>query len=312
MGQVQLIVQPGVVLSWKDFKKNAPRHSIAIDGYVDHPTIFDENKNLHNFDHHKGVNRLATRATCEQIRKAILVGLFDMYRDETGSILIHLFANDCDEDVCLSYFLLNNPEWALKVSEPLLNKLIFFEDALDSTAGTYPFSKDSEFLREMEWIFMPYKKSRVSGVLDKGNAEDYIEIIKSVERNILAYLVGKGDRVQKFNTSYDLIGGGTGWSMVVEHGEQARKGIISDGIKKFVSVRERHDGRWSYVIGKISPYCLHFNISDWYSKLNEIENSSVGSWGGSDTIGGSPRGSGSSISPKELETLINTWINEQK
>lgn len=309
MSHITLHVQPGIVLTWKEFKKKAPRHSIAIDGYVDHPTIFDEANLIHNFDHHKGVNRLATRATCEQIRKAILLGLFDSYRDATGNILIEVFANDCDEDVCLSYFLLNNPEWAVKVSDPLLNKLIFFEDALDATAGTYPFSKDSEFLREMDWIFMPYKKARVTGVLDRGDSQDYIDIIKAVERNILSYLVGKGDKVPQFNTSYEVIGGGKGWSMVVEHGEQARKGLVSDGIKKFVSVRERQDGRWTYVIGKCSPYCLGFNIIDWYAKLNELESSTGGHWGGSDTIGGSPRGIGSSIPPKQLEDLINEWIS---
>lgn len=308
MCKVQLIVEPGKVYSWKEFKKKAPIRSIVIDGCADHPTIFDAEKILHNFDHHKGVNRLATRATCEQIRKAILLGLLDCYRDENGEIDIRVFANDCDEDVCLSYFLLNNPEWALKVSDPLLNKLIFFEDALDSTAGTYPFSKDASFLRELEWIFMPYKKARLTGVLDRGDARDFIEIIKAVEQNILMYLVGKGGKVERFNTSYEVVGGGKGWSMVRELGEQARKAMVSDGIKNFISVRDRGDGRWSYVIGKTSPYALGFNLEAWYNKLNEIENAQNGAWGGSDTIGGSPRGTGSSIAPKDLEELINQWM----
>jgi hypothetical protein len=308
MSKIQLIIEPGKTVSWKEFQRKAPIRSIAIDGYVDHPTAFNDSKMIHNFDHHKGVNRLATRATCEQIRKAILQGLLDCYRDENGEISMTIYANDCDEDVCLSYFLLHNPEWALKVSDPLLNKLLFFEDVLDTTAGTYPFSKDSIFLREMDWIFMPYKKSRLSGVLERNQAIDYLEIIKSVERNILAYLVGKGDTVEHFNTTYEIIGGGKDWSMVKEIGEQARKGMVADGIKKFISVRERSDGKWIYVIGKSTPYSLGFNLIEWFNKLNKIEGYQEIGWGGSDTIGGSPRGTGSSLSPKELEKLINQWI----
>ncbi|MFF2531342.1 hypothetical protein ACFVS2_20780 [Brevibacillus sp. NPDC058079] len=310
MNGIQLIIEPGKVVSWKDFKRKAPIRSIAIDGYVDHPTVFDEIKIIHNFDHHKGVNRLATRATCDQVRKAILQGLLDCYRDENGELSFTIYANDCDEDVCLSYFLLHNPEWACKVSDPLLNKLLFFEDMLDTTAGTYPFSKDSSFLRELEWIFMPYKKARIGGILEKNNPQDYFDIIKSVERNILHYLVGKGDKVDYFNTSYEVIGGGKGWSMVKEIGEQARKGMISDGIKKFISVRERPDGKWTYVIGKMTPYSLGFNLTDWFPRLNEIEGCKEGGWGGSDTIGGSPRGIGSSIPPEQLQMHINTWIAE--
>jgi hypothetical protein len=308
--KITLVVEPGKVISWKEFKRKAPKRSIALDGYVDHPTVFDAELILHNFDHHKGVNRLATRATCEQIRKAIVLGLFDSYRNENGEIELTIYVNDCDEDVCLSYFLLNNPEWSIQISNPLLNKILFFEDALDATGGTYPFSKDTSFLRVIEWIMMPYKKARMSGLLSKNNSQDYIDIIKAVEQNILLYLVGKGDKVESFNTSYEMIGGGKGWSMVNELGEQARKGIVSDGIKNFVTVRQREDGNWTYSIGKTSPYVLGFKLEQWYKRLNEIENTQHGAWGGSDTIGGSPRGSGSSISPKKLEDLINKWINE--
>ena len=70
-----------------------PPRSIALDGAVRGPAI-DTASARYSFDHHDGVIRHATLATCEQVRDALLVGL-----DPRG---YHVFVNDVDGDTALS------------------------------------------------------------------------------------------------------------------------------------------------------------------------------------------------------------------
>ncbi len=78
-----------------------PPRSIALDGAVRGPAI-DTASARYSFDHHDGVIRHATLATCEQVRDALLVGL-----DPRG---YHVFVNDVDGDTALSIWLLLHPE----------------------------------------------------------------------------------------------------------------------------------------------------------------------------------------------------------
>jgi hypothetical protein len=60
----------------------------------------------------------------------------------------------------------------------------------------------------------------------------------------------------------------------------------------------------------MSPF-VDFPHTEILDKLNEIEGraSSKDRWGGSDTIGGSPRQSGSEIKPRDLEQIVNELID---
>lgn len=55
---------------------------------------------------------------------------------------------------------------AIGTMNPLLNKLVFMEDMLDTTAGAYPFPKEMETLHQLMWVFSPYHRFRVNGGLD--------------------------------------------------------------------------------------------------------------------------------------------------
>ena len=94
--EIKLHVRPGVVYSWDHFRQTHPPNSIAIDGYVDGPAAFDPTGPFANFDHHSGVNRLATRSTCGQILVAIPLGLFETFQ-VGGRPVANLFVNDCDD-----------------------------------------------------------------------------------------------------------------------------------------------------------------------------------------------------------------------
>lgn len=292
--------------TWDEFVAESPTNSIALDGYVHGGPRYDAEKRLLNFNHHEDVDRLATRATCAQVLMAIRQGLFQVFRDENGPAA-NVYVNDCDEDVCTSWYLLKNSALCEHTMNPLLNRLVMMEDALDATAGAYPFPKDLPVLRELAWVFEPYRNFRLSGGLDEKKQMMYRAVIEDVGARISAHLVGKGSEIA-LDTRYERIGGGAGWTMVREIGGQARTGMFSDGIRAFVSVRERGDGRYTYVIGRMSKF-IPFDISSLYRKLTCAENPGASVhkdwWGGSDIIGGSPRVEGSRLTPEEVTRVID-------
>jgi hypothetical protein len=158
--QVQLHMEPKTPpVSWKTFLKEYPSHSIALDGYVCDGPKFSREKMKVNFNHHENVSRLETRATCAQVLMAIRQGLFDCF---SNSNIMNVYANDCDQDVCVSYFLLSNSHLVESTMNPLINRLVYMEDMLDSTAGAYPFPPTLKTLEHFAWIFQPYTLFRLN------------------------------------------------------------------------------------------------------------------------------------------------------
>jgi|SRR6478609_507495 len=290
-------------LTWGQFIARTPRFSIALDGYVSGGPRFDPLTPRASFNHHDQVNRLATRATCGQVLMALRQGLFSCFRNEQGPQAV-VYVNDCDEDVCTSWALLKHHYLAEGAVNPLLNRLVAMEDALDSTAGAYPFPKDMPALRELAWVFEPYRQFRASGRLQFQVPQEFRSVISDVEHRILQHIAGRGHEVP-LDTRYDVLGGGPRWSLVREVGAQARTGMFSDGIKVFVTARELASGKMAYIIGKMD----HFNPLDLVrltKTLNETEHCLANDqWGGGDMIIGSPRNAGSGIAIEQLTQLMN-------
>lgn len=303
---IQLHVEPKTpAMSWEQFCATKPAFSIALDGYVYGGPKFMKTGPYANFNHHEDVDRLSTRATCAQVLMAIRQGFFDTFRNGFKDT-IHVYVNDCDQDVCMAVFLLRHGVVSGTVVNPILNRLVFLEDMLDTTAGAYPFPVEMEVLQELAWTFKPYTDFRLSGGLGRRNASEFEAIIELVEKRLEKTINGRGERVE-LETDYDVIGGGSGWSMVEEKGAQARTAMFGKGIRAFVSVQKRSDGRFQYSIGRMSTF-VPFDIPGILAALNEAEGCGEDRWGGADTIGGSPRVAGSRLTPKEVETIINQYL----
>ena len=314
----RLHVKPSVPpMSWQDFIASAPSSSVALDGYVKEGPRFNPTGPWANFNHHEEVSRLETRATCAQVLIAIRLGFYDTFKNLSGGIELNVFVNDCDEDVCLAVFILKNPHLALGSMNPALNRLVQMEDMLDTTAGAYPFPHELSTLKQLMWVFQPYHLFRVSGQLDKRNDVAFRAIIDDVGRRIMSHIIGGSEEVE-LDTRYEIIGGGKNWSLVREIGTNARIELSSKGIRAFVSVRERGD-RYVYSIGRVSQF-IRFPIPKIIKALNEkerevrlllgIEWSPLDIWGGSDIIAGSPRNSGSVLTPAIITEVIESVLRE--
>jgi hypothetical protein len=313
MTEVILHAEPGVVMSWEDFQVKKPPFSIALDGYVSGQTKYSPSGPFANFNHHEGVDRLATRSTCMQIFFSITLGLFDSFRKD-GKRFAHVYVNDADQDVCLSYWLLTNPEKVASIKwEDPLTKFMVFEDFVDASAGAFPFDDSNEpdsLIKRQAWVFEPYTTARSKRILHSMTGTDLIQLIETISDRITQFSMSKGQSIN-IDTKPEIIGGGPGWKMIIETSIYARTSIYSSGMSAFVGMRERNDGNYTYVLGKMSPY-VPFPLLEIYQTLNKIENLEFehNAWGGSDIIGGSPRKTGSSLHPQELEKVINKVIRD--
>lgn len=307
MANIHLHIEPNQPpLSWDDFISSKPPYSIALDGYVFGSTKFS-NKNgpYANFNHHEEVDRLSTRATCAQVLIALRQGLMDVFTKD-NEVNIHVYVNDCDQDVCLSWFILKNYVLCHNPINANLNRLVHMEDMMDTCSGAYPFPIGMDMLNQILWIFEPYTLFRMQGGVDRKNSKEFEVVILGVEQRIHQYLMGKSGQAT-LDVSYRKIGGGQNWSMVIEDGFNARLAMMSAGIKAFVSVRERQNGNYTYSIGKMSNY-IPFDIEEILKILDKEEANDSDHWGGSNTIGGSPRVTGSKMAPEKIERIINDFL----
>lgn len=310
----ELVIMPGTVVSWKQFCKEFPGNSIALDGFVNDGPKFDRSGPHANFNHHERVSRLETRATCAQVLLAIRQGLFNCFSQDKK---LWIFANGCDEDLCLSIYILIAPLIAVSTINPFLNQLVSMEDFLDTTAGAYAFPRNMPSLAKVLWVFEPYMSFRDSGGLGRGNEIEYREVISAVGERIRQFITGSAKSIV-LDTRYDVLYDNGKWKMVKEIGQHARIGMFADGIQAFVSLFSKgyEEGTHRYVVGRTSQF-IDFPLPLFFNAFNVAEGiapTDSNRWGGASTVGGSPRrgGGGSKLSPEKVIEIINGIMKKRK
>lgn len=311
----ELIIEPGKVTQWPEFIEQAEPYSIAGDGRVpgkNNYHLSGDRAPIISVDHHSEVDRLGTRATCDQLLQMMRMGLRRRYT-RNGLYVVNFCVNDPDQDVCTSWYILNHPDVAEKANaNPALNRLVAVESLLDATGGMYPFDRDLGFLGVIKAIYRPYTDFRNGGGIAEQDPEQFRRVIFDVERRITDFIVGNPPEAEPLKTAFDVERAGSGWSMIREQGEDSRFAVVSSGIQAFVSITDtKDDGIWRYTIGRTSPF-IDFPIEELYAELNKHDPACTedNQWGGSDLIGGSPRSTGSKLSPEQVfeitEALLET------
>lgn len=183
------------------------------------------------------------------------------------------------------------------------------EDFIDATAGAYPVDVRRPTMRRLAWVFELYAEARSSGRIGRMRSEDMRSLIEQTADRITLLCDGKAGEVT-LESEYEEIGGGSRWRMIREHGPFARTRLYAEGVRAFVAVRERGDECYENTVGRMSPF-INFPILQIYDLLNEAEGTATANdrWGGSDTIGGSPRLQGSRLSPAVVEEIVEAAIN---
>ncbi len=304
---VKVVVRPGAVVRWAKFR-NYPLFSIALDGFCYGPTRFSKDGRRINLNHHEGVSDVAVRATCGQARTLVKQKIYDEFRGEDGPRAT-LYANDCDQDVCLATYVLKNPH---QVGRPLLRQLVSIEDHLDSTGGLYSPDNDEmrTLMRTQAWIFEPYTDIRIAGMLPTLSGDAMLEIIEGVHERIRLYLFGHSEQKEKLDTKYETMVENDVWCMIREIGSEAKTGMVRNGVRAYVSFLGEYGGRYRYSLGRLNPV-VPFPVREIMECLNKAEDISARSierWGGGSNRGGSPRINGSKLPPDEVETVVESCI----
>jgi len=283
---MNLIIQPNITISWEQFQV-MPHKSIALDGFVKGGPR--KNATHLNFNHHEDVDRISTRCTASQILVAIKGGLQPWLAGEEPTA----YVNDCDQDVCLSTWLLKNRTFFEDTrSEPLISRLCWAVDMLDTFAGAYPLNPADELYEQICWIFADYTTARQNGTLNSLDSHGMRHIIESSHARIDRYRIGKAER-RKADTRYEVLGRNSNCALVIEVGIDARTAMRRDGINGFLSLRE-HNGKRILSVGKLQPMSLFpvLSILDAFNIAQGIQADDIDRYGGRDSIGGSPRKKG--------------------
>lgn len=286
--RVSVCVHPGAVVDFDEFRATHAAAALALDGYVDGPPRWDWDGPWGTLDHHDGVERLRTGASCEQAAAAVRLGLWDRLGAERP---LDVHVNDCDADTSLAVWLLRHPE---RVSEAPVDALVRWEGRLDAHGGCALGQVPDPYLPYLAWVFEPYVEWRHDEAAEVG-VDAQREVIDAVGRRIDAWADGSAAQLA-IDSDYAVVGETSHVVAVEEHGPYARLALQADGRSCFVAVR-RHGGRRVMTIGRVDVDVPVDLVGVW-SDLNELDRRDVTNrdrWGGGDLIGGSPRRSGTAL-----------------
>lgn len=276
-----------------------PPRSIALDGYVQGPELDLENQRL-SFDHHDRCLRLVTRATCQQVLDALLLGF-----DPAGHTA---FVNDVDGDTALSIWLLRNPG---RAGEPEVRRLVESVGGVDAHGPAYPALDpdlaEAFFARAMA----PEQRARNEGTYPGADLPALLE--ECVERIDAFVAAGLPTQAVREATEFRIARtGASGWVLVECHGFAFRD-LYARGFTRAAVYHALPDGSWRYTLGRKSDLVAGFPVGPASvpgTLLHSLAAEEPG-WGGGSSIGGSPRnpdGSSSRIPPEGLFERIEDLL----
>ena len=286
---------------------------ILLDGAGTFGPLLDNKRRLYNLDHHQECERTFTLATCEQALLMVTSGL------DLGEGDWRIFANEPDLDTVLALWCLLNHVRLKDLraeARDILYPLMRLEGAIDAN-GTelaevcgLPKAVYEKTRRRIDELLEREKHVKGGGDWQTLDLEAYTaQMLNAVDRLIYS--------VEDFRgyASIDEVYGH------IEIGERGVAVLCRDD-SGIYAVEKLLKERWGEQLGVIAlerepgHYTLRrastlsdFDLNDAYRLLNQLDRHVDGRppgkrWGGSESIGGSPRQGGSAFGPSELLRVL--------
>lgn len=293
-----LVIERGRVVQFSDL----PPNSIALDGYVSGPGL-DLKTRRFSFDHHSMCLRLVTRATCQQVMDALLLGL------DTKDLTVYV--NDVDADTVLSVWLLKHPESLThEDAGKEIRDLVESVGLLDSHGPAYPLVDPAPASAFHNLVMFPEKNARRDKTYQTCDLEKLMgECLRNLDDYIWEVLHANETEAEDSRVPYTITHrGDTGWVMATAEG-YLFSSLYQDGYTKAIAYMQLPDGSYQYTVGKKSDLVSGFPVgpaSEEGSILHVLNQKEPG-WGGGSSIGGSPRnkdGSSSKLTPDEVFEIV--------
>ena len=294
---VNIVVNRGKVVELKEL----PPKSIALDGYVQGPEI-DTRAKRFSFDHHARCERLVTKATCEQVLDALLLGF-----DPEGYTV---YVNDVDADTVLAVYLLQHPRYAFYAG---VRRLVSAVGAIDAHGPSYPvFAADGEIADAFfHGVMAPEKDARRDGSYATCDLAELLERCLYRCKEFDSYRGRLEKKEPQYRTvlthaRYDVV--------VVESNDFVFQALYERGHNRVIAYNVQKDGSYAYTIGAKSSFVENFPVGPANvpgTILDALAQVEPG-WGGGSTIGGAPRnadGSRSWLTPERVLEIVVAVID---
>ena len=304
---ISVQVEAGLTVSASAAHKSSPG-TIYLDGVAQCAPFMDIEKQIYNFDHHEDCLRPFTLSTCEQVLVVILKGLDLRGRDWK------VFANEPDLDTLLAiWLLLNHQRVNQKNSDDLrrLYALVRLEGIIDAhgldmnVLSAFP----PELLKKTEKL-IDYLRAEEIELKKNGMWEenDYLKytalILHKIDR-----LIYKSHDFSDFKELKELARSEIGdhrLAVVIEAqlGIYELESYLNRIYGESLGLVILKKGEGHYTLRRLDPF-MPVGLNNVYEKLNAIDpdvscRKNGRKWGGSDDIGGSPRGTATKLTPKEI------------
>jgi CAAX prenyl protease-like protein len=284
-----------------------PSGTIFLDGAAQGEPFLDHERQIYNLDHHEGCIRAFTLSTCEQAIVMLIKGLDLRNRDW------RIYANDPDLDtilaiwVLLNHLRINKSETVRKAIIPLLR----LEGTIDSFGLEFKelcgFSPDlyQKVMKQIEDLRFNELIIKKEGHWDE---IDFLEYTADV-LNKVDQMVYQLDDFKDFKSVEVLarveigdnrIGVVCRAEMGIYEVEQYLVNLYENRLGLVILQKEPH----TYSLRQVGPF-LSGDLTNAYEKLNFLDPGVDGRrpdnrWGGSADIGGSPRITGTKLTPQEI------------
>lgn len=288
-------------------RKAAPG-TIFLDGAAQSAPFLDLERRIYNLDHHEGCVRPFTLATCEQALVLMVRGL-DM-REKPWVV----FANEPDLDALIAIWILLN-SMHLQADVPAIREVVIplvrLEGVIDShgleMAGLTGFP--AELLEETRGRLDRLRETEValkdSGEWDEMDPLDYV----CSQLQVLDRMIYPADYFEAFRgieelAKVELIDSRIAVVCRCDCGIYEVEKELKRLYGRRLGVIALEKGEGSYTLRQVDPF-LPVNLEAAYQKLNVLDpavegGGSADRWGGSGEIGGSPRKSGTELSPADI------------
>ncbi|MEZ5333055.1 MAG: lysostaphin resistance A-like protein [Thermoanaerobaculia bacterium] len=296
----------------KSAARSADGGTIFLDGAAEGEPFLDVQRDVYNLDHHDGVVRGFTLATCEQAAVLVLRGLDLQAREWT------VWANDPDLDTVLAIWVLLNHmrlrEEGANVRGRIL-PLLRLEGCIDvhglerlELCG-FPPDYEREVAARLESLRQREAEVRQTGRWGDIDFPDYVlDLLHRIDD--LVYEPSEftdEHRVEELARA-ELSNGRFAVACRSDEGvyeaERALRRLYGQRLGVVLLQKDDH----TYTVRQVDPF-LPSSLARLWEQLNLVDpraggRSSGNRWGGSEEIGGSPRKSGSGLTPKEIMAVV--------
>ncbi|MGD9210891.1 MAG: hypothetical protein PVI90_08940, partial [Desulfobacteraceae bacterium] len=315
---IQVRIKAGWSISSSAAKKSSPG-TIFLDGAAQCEPFLDHEKLIYNLDHHEGCVRSFTLATCEQAMVMIMKGL-DLQDREWK-----VYGNEPDLDTILSIWIILNGR-RICSKDPLhqwvLFALVRLEGIIDSLGlelkelCALQADQMHKILRIIDHLRSEEIQLKKEG---RWQGTDFLEYTVSVLHKI-DHILYKSSEFADFKGVDEL----------------ARTELTNNRIVAVVEsdlgiyelephLSKLYGNRLGWVALRTAPntYTLRqmdlfmpVSLEDVYPRLNFIDpavksRNRGNKWGGSSDIGGSPRESGTRLSPQEVANACRDVVSKR-